>query len=69
VTILAIWKAGAAFVPIDPNYPGDRVRFIVKDSGAKYIITNQYYSKQLREILEPAESGNAAFLPLLLWLA
>ncbi|MHB9147923.1 MAG: non-ribosomal peptide synthetase [Candidatus Amoebophilus sp.] len=51
VAILGIWKAGAAFVPIDLNYPAERVRFIVEDSGAKCIITNQRYSKKLGEIL------------------
>ncbi|NEJ83566.1 AMP-binding protein, partial [Rhizobium leguminosarum] len=32
MTILSIWKAGAAFVPIDLNYPAERVRFIIEDS-------------------------------------
>jgi amino acid adenylation domain-containing protein len=56
LTILGIWKAGAAFVPIDLNYPAERVRFIVEDSGAKCIITNQHHSKKLGAILEPVKT-------------
>ncbi|MCP2295731.1 amino acid adenylation domain-containing protein [Nocardia amikacinitolerans] len=36
-SVLAVWavaKAGAAFVPVDPNYPVDRVAHMVTDSGA-----------------------------------
>eukprot|EP01133_Synstelium_polycarpum_P025827 gene25827-31019_t len=32
--MLAVTKAGAAFVPVDPTYPGERVRFMLTDSGA-----------------------------------
>ncbi len=32
-------KAGAAFIPCDPQYPADRIRSIIEDSGASYIIT------------------------------
>ncbi|WP_460728391.1 amino acid adenylation domain-containing protein, partial [Nocardia heshunensis] len=36
-SVLAIWavaKSGAAFVPVDPSYPGDRIAHMVDDSGA-----------------------------------
>ncbi|MFC6009764.1 amino acid adenylation domain-containing protein [Nocardia lasii] len=36
-SVIAVWavaKAGAAFVPVDPAYPGDRIAHIVADSGA-----------------------------------
>lgn len=32
-------KAGAAFIPCDPQYPADRINHIITDSGASYIIT------------------------------
>ena len=38
-TVLAILKAGAAYVPIDPTYPADRVHFMLKQSGAHLIVT------------------------------
>ncbi|WP_280186623.1 MULTISPECIES: AMP-binding protein, partial [Nocardia] len=36
-SVVAVWavaKTGAGFVPVDPNYPADRVEHMVKDSGA-----------------------------------
>ncbi|MBC7689654.1 MAG: AMP-binding protein, partial [Aquabacterium sp.] len=40
VGILGILKAGAAYVPIDPNYPVERIQFIADDTKAKLIICN-----------------------------
>jgi amino acid adenylation domain-containing protein len=37
--MLGILKAGAAFVPIDPSYPPERVRFMVAESGIAALIT------------------------------
>jgi amino acid adenylation domain-containing protein len=41
VSILACFKAGAAYVPVDPNYPGQRVRTIVEESGAAAVISSE----------------------------
>ena len=38
VSILGVLKAGAAYVPIDPNYPSSRIDFIIKDSKSKLLI-------------------------------
>jgi amino acid adenylation domain-containing protein len=37
--ILGVLKSGAAYVPLDPAYPAERVRYILKDSGCKLVIT------------------------------
>ncbi|MFA6539322.1 MAG: amino acid adenylation domain-containing protein [Negativicutes bacterium] len=37
---LAALKAGAAFLPIDANYPEDRVRYLLEDSHAKVLLTH-----------------------------
>ncbi len=39
VGILAILKAGGAFLPVDPDYPAERISFMLKDSGAKLVLT------------------------------
>ncbi|CAH8292861.1 amino acid adenylation domain-containing protein [Mariniflexile fucanivorans] len=40
-TLMAILQCGAAYVPLDPNYPKSRLEFILLDSQAKYLITNK----------------------------
>ena len=39
VGIIAILKAGGAYLPLDPVYPRERVAFMLADSGAKVIVT------------------------------
>ncbi|MHB1404429.1 MAG: non-ribosomal peptide synthetase family protein [Desulfitobacteriaceae bacterium] len=40
VGILAILKAGAAYLPVDPSYPHSRIDYIFKQSNVKLILTN-----------------------------
>lgn len=47
IAILGILKAGAAYVPIDPHYPSKRVHFIVEDTKAKVLLTQQTLGKEL----------------------
>ena len=39
VTLLAILKAGAAYVPLDPDYPSERLAFMLKDARPKAVVT------------------------------
>src|ERR1700720_1641435 len=41
VGMIGILKAGAAYVPIDPMYPVERIRFLLEDSGVSLILTSQ----------------------------
>lgn len=50
VVILAVLKAGAAYVPMDPVYPRDRILYMVDDCRPKFMIT----SKKAEEKLEGA---------------
>jgi len=38
VAVLAIHKAGAAYLPLDPDYPAERLRFMVQDSQTRQVI-------------------------------
>ncbi|MER7989814.1 amino acid adenylation domain-containing protein [Streptomyces noursei] len=33
VTLLAVWKSGAAYVPLDPEYPAERLRYMAEDAA------------------------------------
>lgn len=37
--VLACWKRGAAFVPLDPDYPAERLRHMITDSGIAVVLT------------------------------
>src|SRR5262245_51050544 len=39
VGMLGTLKAGAAYVPIDPAYPADRIAFMLEDAGATLVLT------------------------------
>ncbi|WP_051775961.1 non-ribosomal peptide synthetase [Paenibacillus tyrfis] len=41
--LLAINKAGAAYLPIDPDLPEERIRSIMNDSGCKLVVTQSVY--------------------------
>lgn len=49
VAVLGIIKTGAAYVPIDPAYPAKRVEYILSDTAADIIITNQILGDLLSE--------------------
>ncbi|MCW6011265.1 amino acid adenylation domain-containing protein, partial [Micromonospora sp. CPCC 205371] len=40
VGMLGVWLAGGAFVPLDPDYPADRLEFMVADAGADVVLTD-----------------------------
>lgn len=39
-SIIAVMKAGGAYLPLDPYYPAERIEYTAKDSKTKVIITN-----------------------------
>lgn len=41
VAVIGINKAGAAYVPIDPEYPADRIEYTCTDSQAKVVLTEE----------------------------
>ena len=45
LAILGILKAGGAYLPLDPSYPMERLLYMVKDTGAKIVLTKKKYRK------------------------
>ena len=41
VALLGVQKAGAAYVPMDPRYPADRLQFMLADSGVRALIASE----------------------------
>ena len=40
ISILAVLKTGSCYIPIDPTYPEDRIKYILEDSNSDIVITN-----------------------------
>lgn len=38
--MLAVMKAGGAYMPVDPHYPDERIRYMLEDSGAQLVFTD-----------------------------
>lgn len=44
VTLLAVIKCGAAYLPLDPTYPDDRLEFMLRDSAARLLVSSKEVS-------------------------
>lgn len=44
VVLLGIWKAGTAYIPLDPEYPATRLQQVVKHSQLQWVITHATYT-------------------------
>jgi len=49
VALVSIMKAGLAYVPIDSEYPADRIRYMIEDSGVPLIFTQERHLEALAE--------------------
>ena len=59
VAILAVWKAGGAYLPLDPEYPRARLEHMLADARPQLVLTTE----SLREHL-PQSSGIHRFISL-----
>ena len=53
VAMLGILKAGGAYVPIDPDYPADRLRFMIEDAKPAAMITREKFLAGLPSMAAP----------------
>lgn len=47
IGVLGILKVGGAYVPIDPNYPQERIKFMLEDSGISILLTQSFLLDKL----------------------
>lgn len=50
VCILAIFKAGCAYLPLDPEFPEDRLDFMLEDSGVSLVLTENLLIEKLSNL-------------------
>ncbi len=48
IGILAVLKAGGAFLPIDPDFPDDRIDFMLKDSRCEILLSHMMLESRLK---------------------
>ncbi|MCK1516313.1 amino acid adenylation domain-containing protein [Bradyrhizobium sp. 190] len=60
VALLAVLKAGGAYLPLDPDYPPERLSHMLRDSGAALVLTQRTLLDQFSPVLE--ETGAQAWL-------
>jgi amino acid adenylation domain-containing protein len=64
IALLAVLKAGAAYVPIDPEYPHDRIAYMLTDSSADMLITARKYNTS--DPMTYPQNGRAVYQPTVL---
>ncbi len=52
VGLLAILKAGAAYVPLDPEYPKGRINYILRDANIRLILTDERLANEFNDSVE-----------------
>lgn len=54
--LLGILRSGAAYVPLDPTLPADRLRYMVRDSGARVLFVQQQFERPWTDVEPPLVS-------------
>ncbi|MEW5930636.1 MAG: amino acid adenylation domain-containing protein, partial [Gemmatimonadota bacterium] len=68
VAVLAVLKAGAAYLPLDPSHPADRLAYMLADSGARVLVTQASLrglvpAEGVRTLLVDADAAEVAAEP------
>ncbi|WP_143659904.1 condensation domain-containing protein, partial [Streptomyces pharetrae] len=54
VALLAVWKAGAAYLPLDTEYPADRLAYMLEDADPALVLTTRELLAELTEFEQPS---------------
>ena len=58
ISIMAVFKAGAAYLPLDPQYPLDRLRRVLSISESEVVLTGGELNSRIAPLLEEAAAGD-----------
>lgn len=61
IAMIAVQKAGAAYLPLDPEYPQERLRFMLSDSATQCLITS---GSHIANLLDPSLAALPAILDI-----
>jgi len=64
ITLLGVLKSGGACVPLDPEYPSERLSHILRDSRAPVLITQPELFAELRSTSDPEATAQAEIISL-----
>ncbi|MGZ4432660.1 MAG: amino acid adenylation domain-containing protein [Trebonia sp.] len=57
--LLATWKAGAAYLPVDPDYPAERIAFMLADADPAVVLTSRALADELPQAHAPVVLADA----------
>ncbi len=55
VAVLGVLKAGGAYVPLDPSHPRERLAWVLRDAGARVLLTGDGVAQRLPDLLGEVE--------------
>jgi tyrocidine synthetase-3 len=57
ISLIGVMKAGAAYVPLDPTLPGQRLRVIFNDASIGVVITQEKFKEKLQPLMQSEVPG------------
>ncbi|MFF5535951.1 amino acid adenylation domain-containing protein [Streptomyces cinerochromogenes] len=62
VALLGTMRAGGAYIPLDPGYPGDRLAYILADSRPRVVVSDSGLRDRLRELTTAASAPHVVLI-------
>jgi amino acid adenylation domain-containing protein len=62
ISILAVLKSGAAYVPISTTYPDERIAYIVSETNCKIILTSSTYEQKVTTVINTMSSSSVKLI-------
>ncbi|UAA39976.1 amino acid adenylation domain-containing protein [Paraneptunicella aestuarii] len=65
IAMLAVVKAGGAYLPIDPDFPDARIAYMLEDSGARILLTQSHLQAKVAKIIDESIDSSKADIQML----